>query len=177
MPLAPAGGFNVGAHFGVQEYGSGIRPPGTAQPYVLDRGLGRQLAVIEHEAAVLSGRALSMRGNVAELVRSAVDFAVFENRLAISEDEIHVALDVAVRKKLPALGRVYGILVAQEPHVAEDRAVGGDVDREGLRALRQLRMGGVEVVGEGQVLRGEAGGLDLHRGGFRGAAGYARALA
>ena len=70
--------------------------------------------------------------------------------LAIAENEIDVALDVAIdeilsrwRTSLRSVGaslagRVNRVLIAQQTHVAEDGAVSGHQQRQCLRTLRDL---------------------------------------
>ena len=50
------------------------------------------------------------------------------------------------------IGCVEGILIPQQMHVVKDGAVARDIDRQGLRAHRHLRVMRVEIVLKGQIL-------------------------
>ena len=100
------------------------------------------------------------------------DLAAVEERAGVAEDEIHVAFDVAVREILAAAVGVEGVLVAEEADVAEDGAVAGDLDCDGLRTFGKRTVARVAVF-KGEVLGIEIVAGDGGGGGERGAAGGA----
>src|SRR5580704_6245449 len=100
MPLAPACWKNVSAHFRVEKNNFRVRPPRPAEPDIFGAGRGGQSAVVEYKSAVLGGIVLGLCGEEAFRVRGAVNFTVIEDGLAVAENEIDIALDVAVGKVL-----------------------------------------------------------------------------
>src|SRR5262249_25952331 len=102
VPLAPASRLDVGAHGGVQENDAGVRPPGPAQPDVLDTRFGGQAAALGDVRAFLVGGGLALGGDEADLVGRAVDLAVLEESVGVAEDEVDMAFDIALREVLPA---------------------------------------------------------------------------
>src|ERR1700733_11791867 len=107
---------------------------------------------------------------------------------AIAEDEVDIALDIAMGKVLAGGGAglavgsavaaagVERVLVAEEANVAEDGLVGSDQHGQRLRTDRDLGVGGVPVVGEGEVLGAEVVGPNLSGGRVECAAGSPRTL-
>src|SRR5450759_4292415 len=106
VPLAPSRRLDVRAHLGIEKHHAGIRPPVTPQPHTGHPGRSRQFAPLEYERAVLPGGAFSLRRNVPDGVRRAPNLAAFEHRPGIAEDEIDVALNVAIHEILPLAARV-----------------------------------------------------------------------
>src|SRR5215470_8166382 len=85
VPLAPTGRSDVRAHFRVQKHHARVPTPRSSEPHVLDAGLGSQLALMEHVRAILRRLALTLRSDVADLVRRAVDLATLEDRVGVAE--------------------------------------------------------------------------------------------
>src|SRR5580658_556066 len=143
VPLAPACRYDVGAHLRIEKNNFGIWTPGPSEPDICSAGGSGQRAVVEDKTAVLSRIMLRLSSNKTFEVRSAVNLAVIKNRFAVSEDEINVALDVAMRKVLSrrnarfAVGRavaaagVERVLVAEKTHIAEHGFI--DSDQYGQR--------------------------------------------
>src|ERR1700733_1277228 len=100
-------------------------------------------------------------------MRSAMNLAVIKDRFAVAENEIDIALDIAVGKVLAsgnaglavgsavATAGVERVLIAEKANVAEDGSIGSDQHRQRLRPDGDLGVGGVPVVGEGEVLGAE----------------------
>src|ERR1700677_2904509 len=167
VPLAPACGKNVRAHLGVEKDHLRIRTPWPAKPDILRASRSRQRAVVEDKAAVLRRIVLRLGCEKPFGVRSAVNLAVIKDSFAVAENEIDIALDIAVREVLAsrcaglavgsavATAGVERVLIPKEANIIEDGLVGGDQHGQRLRADRHLRMRGVPIVGEGEVLGAE----------------------
>jgi hypothetical protein len=110
--------------------------PRAAQPNILLLRLGGQFTTIKDKKAILVRVMLALRSDEASRMLCAVDFAILEECDAIAKDEIHDALDVALRKVLSrggaglAIGSGTGlvcciqrVLIPQEAHVSEHRSV------------------------------------------------------
>src|ERR1700728_4941856 len=118
-------------------------------------------------------------------MRSAMNLAVIKDRFAVAEYEIDIALDIAVGKVLAsrnaglaigsavATASVERVLIAEEANVAEDGSVGSDQRGQRLRPDGDLGVGGVPVVGEGEVLGAEVVAAYLGGGRVQCAAGSA----
>src|ERR1035441_10055278 len=100
MPFPPAGGFDVRAHFRVEEHDLGKWTPRAPQPYVIDTGIGREFAVIEDIGAILLRADPALRRDVAAIVGVASNLAIVEDRLRVSENEIDVAFNGAAGEVL-----------------------------------------------------------------------------
>ncbi|KPC74280.1 hypothetical protein ADL26_11505, partial [Thermoactinomyces vulgaris] len=109
--------------------------------------------------------------------RERVDGAPVEHGGAAPEDEVDVAFDVAVPVVLARRHghrravRVQRVLVAEEAAVVERRAVAAHAAGDGLGAAHAGVVGAEPVVREGDGAGGEAGAVELHRGGTGGADG------
>jgi hypothetical protein len=101
---------------------------------------------------------------------AAVDLAAFEDCLAIAEDEIDVAGDIAVLIVLASAAGIQRVLHASEATMEEDRTIG--VRRNGHR----LRAGAVSVL-EGQILGFEFFAANIHDSAEKCAADVLRAYA
>src|SRR5215469_9949306 len=139
MPLPPASSGNVVAHVTVCECHRRPGTPRAAQPHVMNSGRSGQPAVIEDERAVFARVMFALSRNVSALVRRAVNLAVLKPSLAIAENEVDVAFDVAILEVLarnrarlavagaaPFAADVQSVLVAEQAHVLEFRTVGRD---------------------------------------------------
>src|SRR5580700_2449917 len=102
MPFSPAGWLNVCSYLRVEVDHCGIRPPRPAEIhtscYVWVRS---QCALVEHEAGVLFWIMLSLGGNKTLTMRCAMNLAAIKDSLPISEDEVDIPCDQAVREILP----------------------------------------------------------------------------
>src|SRR5580698_572625 len=164
MPLAPSGRIDKAAHLRIEKDDSRVWPPWPAEINGLCHvGVGGKFAMVKHEAGVFIRIVLCLRSDEPAVVRGAVNFAVVEDGLAVAEDEIDIAGDIAIgkilprwsaglpiRRAVPAAG-VDRVLVAEQSHVVEDGAVAGDFKSQSLRTRWQLRMSAVEVVFKGDV--------------------------
>src|SRR5260370_4663465 len=147
MPFAPALGFNVGLHLAIQKDHAGIRSPWPAQKNVLHARLGRDLAMVEHKPALLLRVAFALRREHDDGMRNRMDLALDEYCLGIAKDEVHVALDIAMREKLARRGAgallagaalaagVKRVLGAKHPHIMKNGPIPGDGQRYRLRSL------------------------------------------
>ena len=179
-PFEPARRFHLRVNCGVKKHHARMPSPRPPQIDLLRAFLGRDAAVVEHVAAFFAVIALALRGEHHSAVRERVDLAIFEKRQRVPEDEIDVAFDVAIREVLAcrfawsAVGlaafaiRVQRVLEAEEADVAEDGAVGGDADRDGLRAFLRERAGLTEGILEREVLGAELVAGYRCAGGFSG---------
>ena len=82
---------------------------GRPQPNVGNAGVCCQLAMVKDVGAVLLCVFLALRREKAAGMRSAADLAMIEERLGVAEDEIDIALDIAVgevlaRRRVLAVG-------------------------------------------------------------------------
>src|ERR1700683_2549533 len=121
-------------------------------------------------------------------MRSAMNLAVIKDRFAVTENEIDIALDIAVGKVLAsgnaglavgsavATAGVERVLIAEKANVAEDGTIGSDQHRQRLRPDGDLGVGGVPVVGEGEVLGAEVVAAYLGSGRVQCASGSAGTL-
>src|SRR5262249_25318662 len=100
MPLSPAfiGDFCV--EFAVQKYHGRVTPPGTAKKNYAHARIGRHTTLIEDISAHLLRIFLTLSGEHYFTVGNCVNHAAIECHPRISEDEIDVALDIAVREVL-----------------------------------------------------------------------------
>src|ERR1700722_14841513 len=158
MPLAPACWKDVRPHLGVEKNNSSVGTPRAAEPDARSARCRGQRAVVEDKAAIFGGIVFGLGGEKSFGVGSAVNLAVVKNGFAVPENEVDVALNVAVSKVLAggggglAIGRansaasVERVLVAEEANVAEDGLIGSDQHGERLRADRHLGVSGVPVV-------------------------------
>jgi len=188
MPLAPTCGKNMSAHLCVEKNNFGMGTPGSSEPDVRNARRSGQSAVVEDKAAVLAGIVLGLGGEKAFCVRRAVNFTMIKDGFAVAEDEVDVALDVAVGKVLPggdaglaigsavATAGVESVLIAEEANIAEDGLIGRDQNGQRLRADGDLLMSGIPVVGEGEVLGAEVVSAYLGSGRVECAAGRASTL-
>ena len=170
-------------HGAVFEGGKAVVPPGPGQ---VDRAgaypfFAGQAAIAEEKALRLL-QCVGGGGDVADVpgVPQGADLAVFKQGFAAAEDEIHGALNAAVRKPLPQ-EPVLPQLVAEEAVVAlyeirgqraqEQGVLGGGQGAPGhgkiVRVYAQghllplfLRLEG--IVDNGQILHGDAVGTDCH---------------
>ena len=178
MPFAPARELDVSSISVFMKMTFGVGTPGAAEVYAVDSGVCGELAVVEDIGAVLRFADAALRGDVASGMRGTADLAMVEERLGVAKDEIDIAFNEAVGEILPRrrtrragramlIRRVQGILIAQEAHIAKDRAVSGYVDLLALASLLEdLGMMRVEVVLEGQVLGDEVVSQNVHGSGL-----------
>src|SRR5438105_1460954 len=96
MPLRPAGRLQRRGDARINKDDGGKRSPRTAKENALRTGLGSNAAVIEDVPAFLPGIATALGRKVDRLTRQRVDLAIAEVCLRIAEDEINVALNVAI---------------------------------------------------------------------------------
>ena len=75
---------------------------------------------------------------------------ILKNRRGLAEDKIDVALDIAIVVILPSVLCVERVLPAEKTAVSEDRAIGFDQHRDGLRAgperILERNILGVKIV-------------------------------
>ena len=144
LPLVPALGVDLRGHLGVHEDDGGVGAPGTAE---IDAGGalgGGDAAAIEDVPASFFGVVPALRGDHDRRMSERVDLAAVEESQGIAEDEIHVAFDVALGEVLagrfagplialaPLAVRVQRVLIAEEADAAEDGAIAGDLESDGL---------------------------------------------
>ena len=67
--------------------------------------------MVNDEAGVLVGIVFGLRSYEAAVVRRGVNFAVLEDGLRVTEDEIDVAFNVAVREVLARRGASWSVCV------------------------------------------------------------------
>lgn len=150
--------------------GVAARHPGSGEPEGAGGGRTGEGAVLRQEPVrVGAGRAgrehEALRGE-GHVPLQGAQFAVVQDGGGTAEDEVDVALDVAVAEVLPGEDgqvrrvRVEGVLVAQEAAVVEGAAVARDLDGDGLGSGDGGIRGAQPVVGEGEVAGGEAVGLE-----------------
>src|ERR1039457_6687429 len=164
MPFAPASRINLFTHSRIEIDHGRIRPPGAAKKHTSGHIIvGSQLASVDHETRILIWIVLTLRCDKAPLMRRAVNLAVVENRLAVTEYEIDISGNVAIREILPCRNAVlsvwstvsaagiHRVLVAEQANIVEDCPVASDQQRQSLGAGGKLRMRPIEVVLDGDV--------------------------
>ena len=133
MPFSPAGRIDVVSYLRIEVDHCGIGPPRPAKIHALRYvWVGSQCALVEDKARIFFRITLPLRSNKTFLMRCAVNLAAIENSFPVSEDEVNVPCDQAVREILPgrnaglAVGSavaapdIDSVLVAKQAHVMED---------------------------------------------------------
>src|SRR5580658_3225368 len=99
MPFTPSGRIDVLSHFRVEVDNSGIRSPRPTQVHRLRYArVGGELAIAEDEAGIFVNIVLPLRSNEALSMNRTMNLAMIEDRLTITEDEVHIPRDIAVRE-------------------------------------------------------------------------------
>src|SRR4051812_25590032 len=100
-PLSPACRFNLRSHLRVEKNHGGIGAPRPTQPDACLVRFCGQCAAIENENTVLGRIVFPLRRKEATCMFRAMNFAIFKESFAISENEIDIPFDVAMREVFP----------------------------------------------------------------------------